>query len=143
MDSQDPWKENRWANTTTWTFSSTPGVQRRWCWYHVFVVTKMGDMGHVLVTSPSPSAQAQMTWLHGDHNDWRLTTAAETQDRHLCVCRSICGKTRPCTPQRSRLVFVRIRRGLRDCVCQLCTLDEVCVIVYVKFSSVGAGTVWG
>jgi hypothetical protein len=25
----------------------------------------------------------------------------------------------------------------------LCTLDGVCVIVYVKFSSVGAGTVWG
>lgn len=24
-----------------------------------------------------------------------------------------------------------------------CTLDEVCVIVCVKFSSVGAGTVWG
>jgi hypothetical protein len=24
----------------------------------------------------------------------------------------------------------------------LCTLDGVCVIVYVKFSSVGAGTVW-
>ena len=25
----------------------------------------------------------------------------------------------------------------------LCTLDGVCVIVYVQFSSVGAGTVWG
>jgi hypothetical protein len=25
----------------------------------------------------------------------------------------------------------------------LCTSDGVCVIVYVKFSSVGAGTVWG
>ncbi len=25
----------------------------------------------------------------------------------------------------------------------LCTLDGVCVIVYFKFSSVGAGTVWG
>jgi hypothetical protein len=25
----------------------------------------------------------------------------------------------------------------------LCTLDGVCVIVYVKFSSTGAGTVWG
>jgi hypothetical protein len=25
----------------------------------------------------------------------------------------------------------------------LCTSDGVCVIVYAKFSSVGAGTVWG
>jgi hypothetical protein len=25
----------------------------------------------------------------------------------------------------------------------LCTSDGVCVIVYVQFSSVGAGTVWG
>ena len=72
MDSQDPWKENRWANTTTWTFSSTPGVQRRWCWYHVFVVTKMGDMGHVLVTSPSPSAQAQSARTKKNHHHHRV-----------------------------------------------------------------------
>jgi hypothetical protein len=32
---------------------------------------------------------------------------------------------------------------INDGASLLCTLDGVCVIVYVKFSSVGAGTVYG
>ena len=65
----------------------------------LFIGTQFSNLYTTVDTSPS--AQAQMTWLRGDHNGWRLTTTAETHGRQMRVYRSICGKTRPCTPQRS------------------------------------------
>jgi hypothetical protein len=112
MDGRALWKDSRRASTATWTCRRTPGAQRRWCRYHLFVVAEMEDVGRALVTSPSPSAQAQMTGLRGDHDGWRWTPAAETDGRRIRACRSTCGKTRPSTPQRSRRVCVAARRAI-------------------------------